>query len=94
MWNRIAIVIAGSVVAMSAYAWGDDEIAKSIDLKDGSTVHVFKDGKMGMENPKGLVVYMDEGTLMDSKDGRKIVMKGNETARLESVLRPQYRGGQ
>ncbi len=93
MLNKIALAVVGCVVAVSAYAWDDGGIEKSIELKDGSTVHVFKDGKMGMENPYGLVTSMDEGHAMDTKDGKTIVMKGNETARLGLALRPQYRGG-
>ncbi|WP_136420414.1 CopK family periplasmic copper-binding protein [Herbaspirillum sp. ST 5-3] len=93
MLKKIAVVIAGGVVAVSAFAWDDGGIEKSIELKDGSTVHVFKDGKMGMENPYGLVTSMDEGHTMVTKDGKTIVMKGNETARLSLALRPEYRGG-
>ncbi len=93
MLKKVLVAVAVSAVAMSAFAWDDGGIEKSIDLKDGSTVHVFKDGKMGMENPYGHVVSMDEGMVMEAKDGRKIVMKGNETGRLYLALRPEYRGG-
>ncbi|WP_136420417.1 periplasmic Cu(I)/Cu(II)-binding protein CopK [Herbaspirillum sp. ST 5-3] len=92
MLKKIAVVIAGGVVAVSAFAWDDGGIEKSIELKDGSTVHVFKDGKMGMENRYGYVTSMDDGHVMEAKDGQKIAMKGNETARLDAVLYRQYRG--
>lgn len=94
MLNKIALAVVGCVVTVSAFAWDTGGIEKSIELKDGSTVHVFKDGKMGMESPRGLVTGMDEGHAMVTKDGQTIVMKGNETARLHTTLRPEYRGGQ
>lgn len=93
MLNKIALAVVGCVAAVSAFAWDDGGIEKSIDLKDGSTVHVFKDGKMGMEGPYGQVTSMDEGHAMVAKDGKEMVMKGNETARLYRALRPEYRGG-
>ncbi len=92
MLKKVLVAVAVSAVAVSAFAWDDGGIEKSIDLKDGNTVHVFKDGKMGMENPYGYVVAMEEGHVMEAKDGRKIVMQGNETARLNAVLYRQYRG--
>ena len=54
---------------------------KSIELKDGSTVHIFKDGKMGMEHKFGRAVAMKPGQVMETKDGKKIDMKGNEVER-------------
>ncbi len=93
MLKKIALAVVGSVVALSAVAGDDSEIVKSVELQDGSTVHIFKDGKMGMENPYGYIIGMDEGHAMLTKSGEKIIMKGNETARLSLSLRPEYRGG-
>lgn len=53
-------------------------------LKDGNTLYVYKDGKMAMENKFGNAVYMKEGVPMETKDGKKIMMKGNELWRVES----------
>jgi len=62
------------------------------DLKDGSTVYVFKDGKMAMEDRLGRTVGMKAGHVMETKDGQKIIMVGNELARLE-MIKAEKRGG-
>jgi hypothetical protein len=55
-------------------------------LKDGSTVYVFKDGKMGMENRFGIPASMPEGVRMETKNGQAIVMKGDEVWRVHALL--------
>lgn len=55
-------------------------------LKDGSTVHVFENGKMGMENTFGIAVSMPEGTVMETQDGHQARMVGNELARTSALL--------
>ena len=39
---------------------------------------------MAMENKYGKSVSMKEGTPMETKDGKKIMMKGNELWRVDS----------
>ena len=53
-------------------------------LKDGTTLYVYKDGKMAMEDKYGKSVYMKEGVPMETKDWKKIMMKGNELWRVDS----------
>ena len=43
---------------------------------------------MGMEDKLGKVVSMKAGHVMETKDGQRIIMIGNELARLESLLKP------
>ncbi|WP_394754944.1 periplasmic Cu(I)/Cu(II)-binding protein CopK [Rhodoferax sp.] len=88
MFKKMLIVAAGSMVALSALAVDASKVEKSIELKDGSTVYLFKDGKMGMENKFGKVVRMKEGHVMETKDGQRVIMIGDEVARLESILKP------
>lgn len=71
--------------------YGSTEVEKSYDLKDGSTLHVFKDGKMAMEDRFGRPFPMDLGHQMETVDGQKISMQGNEVWRLDSLL-PNSRG--
>ncbi|MCM2295628.1 CopK family periplasmic copper-binding protein [Rhodoferax sp.] len=77
-------LIALSLVAtaLSAVAAGDADKVQSIQLKDGTTVHQYKDGKMAMEGKYGNAVYMQEGVKMETTDGKTITMSGNEVARL------------
>lgn len=91
MMKKLCVAVGLGALAVSAFAFGTDPIVKSISLKDGSTVHVFGDGKMAMESAYGRIESMDDGHVMEGRNGEKIVMKGNETARLYVSLRPQYR---
>lgn len=65
---------------------------KTIPLEDGSTVFVFKDGKMGMEDKNGRSKRMKAGHVMKAKDGSQLVMVGDEVMRVESLL-TEKRGG-
>ncbi len=58
---------------------------KVVELKDGSSVYIFQDGKMAMESITGRVTHMNPGDTMEARDGSKIVMQGNEVARLYSL---------
>ena len=68
-----------------------ERVEKSIPMKDGSTVYIFKDGKMGMEDKMGRAVRMKHGEVMETKDGQKIMMHGDEVMRLDSILRHDTR---
>ena len=82
------LTLAASVLALSASAFAVDMalVTRSIPLKDGSTLYIFKDGKMGMEDRLGRAMFMQPGHVMETKDGKKIVMNGNEIWRVEELL--------
>jgi hypothetical protein len=85
---KIATVVAAvSLLSLSAQASVDHGIKESVELKDGSVVHVFQDGRMGMEDRYGREFSMPEGHAMETRDGRTVVMKGNEVARVGELLR-------
>ncbi len=79
-------------VATATFAADEANVDKKFELKDGSIVYVFKDGKMSMENKIGRVVSMKSGHVMETKDGQKIMMVGNELARLD-LIKSSHRGG-
>ena len=90
MFKNILVVVAMSTAVATAFAGEYEAQAAAkqvIDLKDGSTVYIFKDGKMAMEDKYGRSVNMQEGTVMEAKDGQKIIMHGDEVMRLERLLR-------
>lgn len=95
MLKKLLMVVAMSAVTVTAFA--DDaaraEAKQVIDLKDGSTVYIFKDGKMAMEDKLGRVMRMKKDTVMETKDGRKIIMHGDEVMRLDSLLQKGHQGG-
>lgn len=68
------------------------QVKQATVLKDGSIVYVFKDGKMGMENTFGNVVRMKQGHAMETRDGQRIIMIGDEVARLDTILNAEYPG--
>ena len=86
------MVVAMSAVTASAFAVDRSQVEKSIELKDGSTVYIFKDGKMGMEDKFGRAAYMKTGHVMETKDGKKIIMTGNEIWRVDQMLHKDHSG--
>jgi hypothetical protein len=87
MFKHLLATLLMSVAVSSAFA--DDakrgEVQQTIELKNGATVYVFKDGKMAMEDKFGRAVSMKKNVVMETKDGKKIIMHGNEVMRLDSL---------
>jgi hypothetical protein len=73
-------------------AHGKADAVQSFGLKDGSTVHMFKDGKMAMEDKNGRTTAMKPGKVMETSDGKQLIMVGNELARLEWVRKSALGG--
>lgn len=92
MLKKLLMVVAMSAVTATAFAVDAAQVEKSIELKDGSTVYIFKDGKMGMEDKLGRAVRMKKDTVMEAKDGQKIIMHGDEVMRLDNILHKDHRG--
>ena len=53
MLKKALMVAALGIATTSAFAVDVERVEKSIPMKDGSTVYIFKDGKMGMEDKMG-----------------------------------------
>jgi Copper resistance protein K len=83
--KKLAIMASTFALAGAAFAVDMGNVAQKFDLKDGSTVYVFKDGKMAMEDRLGRTVGMKAGHVMETKGGQRIIMIGNEIARLERI---------
>ena len=92
MLKKLLMVVAISAATTSAFAVDKAQVEKSIELKNGSTVYIFKDGKMGMEDKYGRATLMETGHVMETKDGKKIIMNGNEIWRVEELLHKDHRG--
>ncbi|MDS4016064.1 MAG: periplasmic Cu(I)/Cu(II)-binding protein CopK [Candidatus Accumulibacter sp.] len=90
--KKLMLIAAFGLAAASAQAVDRVQVDKSIELKDGSTVYIFKDGKMGMEDKLGRATYMAPGHVMETKDGKKIIMNGNEIWRVDELLHKDHRG--
>lgn len=94
MLKKLLMVVATSALASAAFAndAAQAQAKQVIDLKDGTTLYIFKDGKMAMEDQFGRVMRMKKDTVMETKDGQKIIMHGDEVARLDSLLRQGHEG--
>lgn len=82
------IAVLSTVGATTAFAHdaARAEAKQVIDLKDGSTLYIFKDGKMAMENQYGGATRMEQGVAMETRDGQKITVQGDEVARLHTLI--------
>lgn len=91
-----SVVAAVILSGMLSTAFAGDEARKNaekvLEMKDGSTLYIFKDGKMAMEDKVGRVKRMKPGHVMETKDGQRLIMIGDEVARLESLLQEGHRG--
>lgn len=86
--SLIALLIAAPLAAFA----NDGEIATSTPMKDGTILHLFKDGKMAMEDTFGRPSRMDPGVKMTTANGTVITMVGDEVAKLSRVLKAHYAG--
>ena len=92
MLKRVLLAASTSMLAFSTFAADATQVEQKFEIKDGSTVYIFKDGKMGMEDKLGRPASMKEGVIMETKDGQKIMMKGNEVWRVDRLLPNRYQG--
>ncbi len=92
MLNKLLLSAAMFAAVAAAFAFDVSNIAKTVQLQDGSAVYVFKDGRMAMEDKLGRTVAMPEGQAMRTRDGQSMAMVGNETARLDSLKQMKLGG--
>lgn len=90
-FSKSILILSLALPALSAFALNSADVVKSTQLKDGTTVHEFKDGKMAMEDKFGRAIRMKEGESMTTANGQAIAMKGDEVAKLSDALRQQNR---
>jgi hypothetical protein len=89
----IAVLSTAGATTAFAHDVARAEAKQMIELKDGSTLYIFKDGKMAMEDRYGRATRMAIGTVMETKDGRQIKMESDEVARLDTLINEGHYGG-
>ena len=89
--RKSILVLSLALPALSAFAVSNADIVKSAQLKDGSIVHQFKDGKMAMESKFGRAERMLAGATMTTTDGQSITMNGDEVTRLAYYIKLENR---
>lgn len=80
--QRTALVLATPAIAQR------QEAQRTVELKDGSNLYIYKDGKMAMEGQSGRPMSMKDGMRMETKKSEVIIMRGNELWRLFDPTRP------
>lgn len=94
MKKTLCLMTLLSTLTVNALA--DDQARRAADriveLKDGSSLYIFSDAKMAMRDRNGNVLRMEPGHVMETTNGEKIVMVGNEAARLDGLIRHGHHG--
>jgi len=70
----------------------DQAVKTKVELRDGSILYIFKDGKMAKEDAYGRPAPLKRGEVLTAKDGRQIKAVGNESARLDGLLNDGHGG--
>jgi|TARA_B100001540_G_scaffold316980_1_gene348455 hypothetical protein len=68
------LAVCGAVGFMTP-ALAEEPLAEKIQLKDGSTLYLHPDGTGRMIDQHGKPMSMADGTKMETKDGRVIMME-------------------
>jgi hypothetical protein len=80
----ILAIAAAPVFAMDAQP---SNLSKTVPLKGGETLYVFKDGRMAKANKFGRPVYLKQGEMLAPVEGQPIAAVGNEIAQLSVLIR-------
>jgi len=91
MFKQLAVA-ASVLVALTANAAPWLDVQETVELRDGSTVYVFADGIMGMEDRYGRTVYRKPGTVFETRDGSQFVMRKSQPYRVD-ILKGRQGGG-
>lgn len=89
MFKKIATLVAIAAISASAIAseaTARREAKEVVELKDGSTLYIFRDGKMAVEDQYGRAKNVRPNSELEAKDGQTFTMQGNEMGRLEQLL--------
>lgn len=90
--TTLVATLAGIAAPAQARDALENAVKTTIELQDGSTLYVFKDGRMAKEDSFGRAVFLKAGETLKAKDGREIKAVGNEVARLDPLLREGHGG--
>lgn len=88
--NILALSMATLAPAFAMDA-ARSEAKQVIALQNSETLYVFKDGLMAKENKFGRAVYLGNGEVVQTADGKSITTTGNEVARLNALMNQGHR---
>jgi len=79
--SLMAFALSAPAFAQHPHA-GEGKPAKIVELKDGTTLHVYADGKMAHHDSRNRPIPMKSGDRMETRSGEVLMMRGNEVWRL------------
>lgn len=95
MKTKLAAIVISLIGAVALPAIASDavpsEIEKTIQLKDGGSLHIFKDGKMAKESKFGRAEFIAIGQTLETSDGQSVTVNSNEVARLGLLIKKGHR---
>ena len=89
-----AVALVAAVTTSPAHAGhaAKEAAQQLVALADGGALYVFEGGLMAVEDRYGRARSVKVGTVLETKDGRKITTTSNEVARLSQLLDLDHRG--
>jgi hypothetical protein len=87
----LATALTGVAVPAFAHDAARQAADQIVNLKDGSALYVFKDGKMAKTDKFGRAVHLKGGEVLEAVDGRRLTASSNEVARLDMLLSEGHR---
>ena len=84
----LALATGGAAVPAFARDGLPQAVQQVMNLKDGSTLYVFKDGKMAKESRFGRAEYLKQGEVLELVDGSKVTAVGRSLATSIAKLGP------
>lgn len=88
MLAKFAVIAASALIATSALADNKGHVVETHMLKDGSTLSVYEDGKTAVSDKFGNPVIKEDGSVLETVRGEKVMVKGNEIWRLHTRPTP------
>lgn len=82
--RTIAGIALGSLITYTAAAQGIDpkDYERSVELKNGGTVYIFKNGRMAYEDKLGRAIRVKTGEVLETKKGEKLTVRSDDEGRL------------
>lgn len=93
MLRKLNILVLSIATLAPAFAMdaARSDAKQVIELQNGESLYVFKDGLMAKESKFGYAIHLVKGEVVQTADGKNITTIGNEVARLSSLLNQGHR---
>lgn len=82
--KTLSALTLGALITHAAAAQGVDpkDYQRTIELKNGGTVYIFKGGRMAYEDKLGRPIRVKKGEVLETKNGEKLTVRSDDEGRL------------